>query len=92
MVLFKIALVAAAFAAMLGVARDQLWFERAGLLSQCSEVTAPYGARIGGQWWLCNEGALNGLPNLAADHCQTQGIRGNTEVWYCPQAIVRPTF
>jgi hypothetical protein len=92
MVLLKIALVAASFAALLGFARDQMWFERAGILSNCQLVTAPHGASTGGQWWSCNEGALNGLPNLAADHCQTQGIRGNTELWFCPVAIVRPTF
>jgi hypothetical protein len=92
MVLIKIALVAAAIAITLGVAREERWFERAGLLSQCSEVAGPYGTRIGGQWWSCREGALSGLPNLAADHCESQGIRGNTELWHCPTAITRPTF
>lgn len=92
MVLIKVALVAAAFAALLGVARDQMWFERAGLLADCQQVAAPYGARVGGQWWSCKEGALNGLPNLVADRCQSHGIRGNVELWYCPAEITRPTF
>ncbi len=92
MVLIKIGLVAAAIAAVLVLAREQMWFERAGLLADCQQVAAPAGARLGGQWWSCKEGALSGLPNLAADNCVSKGIRGNTELWHCPLAIERPTF
>ncbi|MDH4176924.1 MAG: hypothetical protein OEW31_07655 [Thermoleophilia bacterium] len=92
MVLIKIAIVAVAIAATLGFAKQQMWFERAGLLSQCEKVATPYGARGGGQWWSCKEGALNGLPNLAADHCDSRGVRGNTELWLCPYSVDKPTF
>ena len=92
MVIIKIGLVAAAIAAVLIVARQQMWFERAGLLADCQQVAAPKGTPLGGQWWSCKEGALSGLPNLAADNCQSKGIRGNTETWWCPLAIGRPTF
>jgi hypothetical protein len=93
MILIKIALVAAAIAITLGVAQQQNWFERAGLLSSCTEVPAPFNSGgSGGQWWSCKEGALSGLPNLAADHCDSRGVRGNTELWYCATPITHPTF
>ena len=91
MVLVKIAIVAAAFAGLLGLARDQMWFERAGLMAHCDVTTAPYGAPAGGQWWSCREGAISGLPNLTRDHCDSKGVTGHFELWYCPIAIARPS-
>ena len=35
MILLKIAMVGVAIAAMMGVARDQQWFERAGVVGVC---------------------------------------------------------
>jgi hypothetical protein len=94
MVLIKIAIVAAVIAGLLAVAKQQLWFERVGLLAQCTEINRPFssGAPAGGQWWTCREGALSGLPNLRRDHCDSKGISGGTELWYCPVAIDKPTF
>jgi hypothetical protein len=94
MVLVKIAIVAAAFAGLLGLAKQQHWFERAGLLADCKVTSRPYSASAppGGQWWSCREGALSGLPNLARDHCDSKGVYGNTELWYCPVPIDKPTF
>lgn len=91
MVLAKIAIVAAAFAGLLGLARSQMWFERAGLLADCRVVPTPLGAEPGGQWWSCREGALSGLPNLRRDHCESKGITGHVELWHCPVAIARPS-
>jgi hypothetical protein len=94
MVLIKIALFAAVIVGVLVVAKQQEWFERVGLLSNCEVVQRPFGAGApaGGQWWSCKEGALSGLPNLARDHCDSKGISGNTQIWYCPVPIDRPTF
>ena len=91
MVLAKIAIVAAAIAGLLAMAKSEMWFERVGLLSNCQQVTAPYGARLPGQWWACTEGALSGLPNLTRDHCERKSLIGHTETWYCPVAIARPS-
>lgn len=92
MVLAKIAIAAAALAGLLGLAKDQMWFERIGLLSECTVTEAPYGAkRQGGQWWSCREGALSGMPNLRRDNCERQGLYGHVETWWCPVAIQRPS-
>jgi hypothetical protein len=94
MVLIKIALVAAVIAGLLGVAKQQHWFERVGLLANCQVVERPFsaGAPSGGQWWSCHEGVLSGLPNLVRDNCESKGVYGNTQLWYCPVAIDKPTF
>jgi hypothetical protein len=91
MVLIKIALVAAAAAGLLAFAKTERWFEKAGLMSRCETTAAPYGTRLSGQWWLCREGAISGLPNLHRDHCESKGLIGNTETWYCPVPIARPS-
>jgi hypothetical protein len=92
MVLLKIAIVAAGIAGLLVMAQSQRWFERAGLLSHCEVTAAPYGTRLhGGQWWSCTEGAISGFPNLRRDHCESKGVIGHAQLWYCPVAINRPS-
>lgn len=92
MVLVKIGFVAAAIAALLIFAKQDRWFQRAGLLADCTHVGAPPGSSPGGQWWSCREGALSGFPNLRRDNCESRGFSGNVELWYCPVAIERPSF
>jgi hypothetical protein len=93
MVLFKIALVGAALAAALVLLKQQHVFQRAGIIGSCQVIGAPAGStQRDGQWWSCREGALSGLPNLARDHCDSKGVYGNTELWYCPVPIDKPTF
>ena len=91
MVLAKIAIVVAAIAGLLGVARNQMWFERVGLMAECKVTATPFGEQGGGQWWACREGAISGFPNLRRDHCETKGVTGRIELWYCPVAIARPS-
>lgn len=91
MVLAKIAIIAAAFAGLLGLARNQMWFERAGLMAECKVTATPYAAPAGGQWWACREGAISGFPNLRRDHCDSKGVTGRIELWHCPVAIARPS-
>ena len=91
MVLIKIGIVAAAIAGLLVMAQSQRWFERAGLMSHCEVSMAPYGTRLQGQWWSCTEGAISGFPSLRRDHCESKGLIGHTQLWYCPNPIARPS-
>ena len=91
MVLVKIAIVAAAFAGLLGLAQNQNWWQRAGLMSRCVQTTAPYGSqRAAGQWWSCREGVISGFPSLVRYSCDSKGIYGKTQIWYCPTPIEQP--
>jgi hypothetical protein len=82
MILIKIAMVGLAIAAMMGIARNQHWFERAGIVGVCSATPAPYGQK-NDSWYACKEGLLNGYPNLKADYCSTQEIVAQREIWRC---------
>jgi hypothetical protein len=83
MVLVKIVLVGAFAAVMLGVAKQQQWFERAGLVSSCVRVATPAGQPAGGSWRLCREGVLTGFPVLERDNCESRGLVGDRELWHC---------
>ena len=93
MVLIKIAIVAAGFAGLLVLAQNGHWFERAGLLSRCAKVAAPYGStnRGVGEWWSCTEGAVSGYKSLVRDSCDSKGFYGKTQLWYCPAPIGSPS-
>jgi len=82
MTLIKIAMVGLAIAVMMGAARNQDWFERAGIVGVCTATPAPYGQE-GDAWYACKEGILNGFPNLKADYCSTQEVVANREIWHC---------
>ena len=90
MVLAKIAIVVAGIAGLLAMAQNQNWFERAGLLSRCTEVAAPYGNNLPGQWWSCTDGAVSGYKSLVRDSCDSQGFYGRTQLWHCPAPISQP--
>lgn len=83
MVLVKIVLVGMFVAAMLAVAKNQQWFERAGLVSSCIAVPLPAGQAPGGSWYLCSEGVMTGFPQLERDNCQSSGFIGKKELWRC---------
>ncbi len=83
MVLVKILLVGALAAVMLGVAKDQRWFERAGLVSSCQLVAPPAGQPAGGSWYLCREGVMTGFPRLERDNCESRGFIVKRELWHC---------
>jgi hypothetical protein len=88
MTLIKILLVGAFVAVMLGVARDQQWFERSGVLGRCSAVGAPPGEPSGGAWYLCHEGIMTGFPALEQDSCDRVGFVAKNEVWHCVAPLV----
>ena len=85
MVLLKIALVGFFFIAMLGVAKNQHWLERGGLVASCQNIGTPYGQAPGRVWYLCREGIITGFPTLEADACVSMGlVAGKRELWHCP--------
>ncbi len=82
MILIKIAMVGATIALLMAVARDQHWAQRAGVVGRCA-ATPPARSSPGGSWYVCEQGILNGFPNLEEDACQSVGIVQHREVWSC---------
>ena len=68
LVLIKVVMVGAAIALMMGIARDQRWFERAGVVGACVTTPAP-SSDPGGAWYACQEGVMTGFPNLEGNAC-----------------------
>lgn len=85
MTFVKIALVGAFIAVMLGVAKQQHWFQRAGIVGRCQVVSTPFGQT--GQWWSCSQGILTGFPTLERDQCDSAGFAGKRQLWRCPEPI-----
>lgn len=83
MVLIKIALIGVAFAVMLGVAKHQQWFERAGITARCTAVAAPAGQDRGHAWYVCTQGILTGFPTLERESCSSGGFVAHREIWEC---------
>ena len=83
MVILKIVLVGAFAALLLGVAKQQRWFERAGLVSSCDLVATPAGQPAGSSWYVCHEGVMTGFPALERDNCESRGFVGRSELWRC---------
>jgi hypothetical protein len=91
MTITKIALVGVLIAVMLGLAKTQHWFERAGLVSSCQSVPTPYGRPSGEAWYMCREGIITGFPTLERDSCESAGIVAQRqELWRC-QAVLGST-
>ncbi len=86
MVLLKIALVGVAIAVIMGMAREQHWFQRAGFVGVCAATTAPYGEEES-TWYACKQGLLNGFPNLEADSCSRDRMVAHQEIWRCTVPI-----
>lgn len=82
MILLKIAMVGVAIAAMLGIAHNQRWFERAGVVGRCYATPALH-AQSDNTWYACKQGILTGFPNLKADSCSREGIVADQEIWRC---------
>jgi hypothetical protein len=92
MVFLKIAIVVAGIAGVLVMAQRGDWFERAGLLARCTQVSPPYGnATRTGEWWSCTEGSISGYKSLVRDGCDSKGFYSKTQLWYCPSAIGSPS-
>jgi hypothetical protein len=92
MTIVKIILVGAVIAAVMTLAKTQMWFERAGIVSSCTEVRAPLNQRDGGQWWSCSKGTVTGYPSLTRDSCTSRGFVGGRELWMCPTPLAEAPF
>jgi hypothetical protein len=86
MVLIKIVLVGTAIVALMVVAQSQHWPRRVGAIGGCTTTAQPRSAP-GGFWYACEEGIINGYPNLEADHCVSAGIVQKREIWQCDRAL-----
>ena len=73
MVLLKIVLIGSAIVALMVVAQNQRWPQRAGVVGVLHGDPAP--ALVGGQSLvLLQQGLFSGFPNLGGDRCVTTGI------------------
>lgn len=82
MVLTKIVLMGVLVVAVMLVAQNQRWAERSGVVGACI-TTAPPRSSPGGAWYACEQGLLNGYPNLEMDGCSSAGIVQHQQVWRC---------
>lgn len=85
--LVKIVLFAALVGVALFVAKEEQYFERAGLVGHCELVRAPAGDD--GEWHGCQEGLMTGFPSLAGDSCTRESRRSGYEYWRCPVPLSR---
>lgn len=84
---WKFALVGIAIVALMVVARDQRWAERAGVTGNCT-ATQPPSTEPAGAWYACKQGVLTGFPSLEDDACESVGIVMHQEVWRCAAPLV----
>ena len=84
---FKIAVVGIALIALMAVARDQRWAQRAGVTGNCI-ATQPPASEPDGAWYACKQGVLTGFPSLEGNSCTSAGIVLHQEVWRCPSPLV----
>ena len=87
MILVKIAMVGVAIAVMMGVAREQRWPQRAGVIGVCVGAQGPR-TEPDSAWYTCTQGVLNGFPNLEADSCSSAGMVQHRELWRCTVPLV----
>ncbi len=78
----RIILIAALIAAFLAYAKHERYFERAGIVHSCTTIGAPAGQD--GEWHSCEQGFLDGYPDLSLDACDRMGRTANRELWRCP--------
>ena len=84
---WKMALVGIAIIALMVVAQDQRWGERAGVTGSCV-ATRPPNNEPAGAWYACKQGVLTGFPSLEGNACQEVGIVMHREVWKCAAPLV----
>lgn len=81
----KIVIVAALIVAALAAGKQNHVFERAGIVHSCSAVAAPLGQD--GHWQACQQGWLDGYPDLSIDSCDRMGAAADREYWRCPAPL-----
>jgi len=84
--MIRVALTAAAIAAVLYGVKEERVLEEAHLFSSCSALATTVASE--GQWLGCRSGRLTGYPDLSRDNCVRAPARGALELWRCPSALV----
>lgn len=83
--LVRIVLIAALIGAGMVFAKEQRFFERAGLVGYCQVVQAPHGEE--GEWQGCHEGLMTGFPSLMQNSCTIESRSAGMEFWRCSQTL-----
>jgi hypothetical protein len=78
----RIILIAVLIVAFLAYAKQERYFERAGIVHNCNVVAAPAGQD--GVWHSCEQGLIDGYPDLSLDACDRMGRTTEREFWRCP--------
>jgi hypothetical protein len=78
----RILLVGALIVAALALGKQEHVFARAGIVHTCSAIPAPIGED--GHWVACEEGWLDGYPDLSIDSCERASRSPAREYWRCP--------
>jgi hypothetical protein len=86
MIFLKIAMVGAALIALMAVAKDQQWAQRAGVTGRCWVVQPP--SFTSGAWYACKQGVMTSFPNLESEGCESAGLVMHQEVWKCDAPLV----
>lgn len=84
--MIRVALTAAAIAAVLYGVRHERVLEEAGLFSSCSALETT--VVTDSQWLGCRSGRLTGYPDLSRDNCVRAPARGPIELWRCPAPLL----
>jgi len=87
MVLVKIAAVGAALIALMAVAQNQRWPQRAGVVGACV-ATQPPAYQQTGAWYACTQGILTSFPSLGGESCDSIGFVRDKEIWRCDAPLV----
>jgi len=86
-ILKKILLIGALIVAVMLVAQNQRWGERAGIVGTCVATSPPRSSPTG-NWYACKQGLINGYPNLEMDACSSAGIVQHRQIWSCDRPPV----
>jgi hypothetical protein len=83
--MIRIFLVAALIVAALALAKQERVFARAGVVHSCVAAATPAGED--GAWVVCQQGFLDGYPDLSRDACERANRTADREYWRCPEAL-----
>jgi hypothetical protein len=78
----RVILICVLIAAFLAYAKNEQYFERAGIVHTCKPIAAPAGQD--GDWQSCEQGLIDGFPDLSLDACERMGRTTGREFWRCP--------
>ena len=81
----RVLLLALLLVVFLAYAKQERYFERAGIVHRCTAVQTPAGEE--GFWQQCEQGLIDGYPDLSLDSCTRMGRTTGHEFWRCPAEL-----